>query len=381
MNLGGTEKSFLNLVDQLPKDCEIDLLFLEEQGVLMNEIPANVNVLLIENHQIINEFIKSGSRRFAFQQFAKGNISLFFKCVLQFVADKFKLGKNPYWAISTYIKPIEKKYDISVAYAGIHNFIAFYIIKKTESSKKVLWIHFDVDKVISDFSFGKRYYHLFDQIFCVAENASKIFKKRFSSAKGEVFTFNNIINNEILLKQAEAGESFTDNFNGLRILTLGRLSEEKGQMMIPEVVQRLKKNSVNFRWYLIGEGKLLESLFKEVRNLEIEESLILLGSKMNPYPFLKDCDLYVQTSLHEGYCITLKEAKVFNKPIVTTNFLSASNLINNNEDGLIVDVSEEGIYQGVKNLLENEELRNKFSTTYSTENNYETDIERLLSVD
>jgi glycosyltransferase involved in cell wall biosynthesis len=83
----------------------------------------------------------------------------------------------------------------------------------------------------------------------------------------------------------------------------------------------------------------------------------MLGSKINPYCFVKDCDIYVQTSFHEGYCLTVHEAKIFNKPVVVTNFPNATNLIKDNQDGLIVNSTKQAIYEGVKSLLTNEELR------------------------
>ena len=183
----------------------------------------------------------------------------------------------------------------------------------------------------------------------------------FPTTKHSTVVFRNQVSQTALQKKAAKGEGFSDNFTGMRIVTLGRLSKEKGQHMIPEVVSRLKNEGFTFRWYLIGDGNLRTVIEKSIANLKIEDQIILLGSKLNPYPYLKVCDLYVQTSLHEGYCITLHEAKVFGKPVVTTNFLSASNLIGNEVDGLIVDISKEGLYTGVKKLLEDDNLRKKLS--------------------
>ena len=126
-------------------------------------------------------------------------------------------------------------------------------------------------------------------------------------------------------------------------------------------IVELKKDGYNFKWYLIGDGALRSSLEDQINFLHIDSNLILLGSKLNPYAYLQDCNLYVQTSLHEGYCLTIHEAKMFDKPVVTTAVMSASNLIMDGSDGLIVPISEEGIYQGVKRLLDYSQLRIMFS--------------------
>lgn len=379
MNLGGTEKSFLNLLEELPADTEVDLLLLEDKGSLMNSIPNTVNVSVIENSGIINNYIALGSRRFGLMQLAAGDLFLFLRCMLQFLLQKMNLLKNPYWAIGAYVKPLPAQYDISVAYAGVHNFIAHYILRKTHSTKKVLWVHFDISKVISNTDFGTKYYPQFNQIFCVAENAGSVFKERFPATSGKVFTFNNIINTKTLTQQAATGETFDDAFDGIRILTLGRLSKEKGQQMIPEIVARLKTENHDFRWYLIGEGALLPELEEKIRTLGLDEHLVLLGRKMNPYGYLRDCALYVQTSFYEGDPVVLREAKAFQRPLVTTNFLSASNLITNNVDGLIVEISEDGLFWGIKTMLDNKELRECFANVPPLDLNSNIEIDSLLN--
>lgn len=361
MNLGGTEKSFLNLLSEIPNNYDIDLLLLENNGELLKEIPSNITVRVIENNVLINEFLKYGNRQFALRELKRGNYYSFLKNIIVFFLYKIKWLSHPYYGISHYVINQTPSYDNAVAFAGIHNFIAYYTLKSITARKKVLWIHFDVNKVISDVRFGKKFYSLFNQIVCVSENARLNFIKMFPRSEAKTIVFQNKVSKELLHQKSQLPESFSDRCEGIRLLTLGRLSEEKGQNMIPNVVARLKEDGFKFRWYLIGEGKLRSSIKKNIMDLGLTDNLILLGSRLNPYPYLKDCDLYVQTSLHEGYCITLHEAKIFNKPVVTTNFLSASNLIQNEKDGLIVEITENGIYEGVKRLLSDEKLRRKFS--------------------
>ena len=363
MNLGGTEKSFLNLLHKLDDKYTVDLLLLEKNGDLLDFLPANVNILTLDNEELINQYIKLGCRKFGLEQLKLMRFILFIKCMLQFTFDKLGFSRNPYWAISNYVKPIKEKYEVSVAYAGIHNFIAHYVLTKTQAKKKILWIHFDVSKVINSTFFGNYFYNKFNTIFCVSKNSREVFLQMFPKVKNITEVFENIVSEKLIKESALIGKTYNDDFKGLRIITLGRLSFEKGQDMIPEVVFRLKKEGLHFRWYLIGDGKLTQNIQEQIKKFKLEENLILLGSNKNPYAYLRDCDLFVQTSRHEGYCLTLHEAKVFNKPVVTTNFLSASNLIKDKEDGLIVDISVDGIFEGVKQIIDNKELRNKFSKT------------------
>jgi glycosyltransferase involved in cell wall biosynthesis len=195
----------------------------------------------------------------------------------------------------------------------------------------------------------------------VSENAKLIFDEKFPQYSNKTNTFNNIVSKSNLEQLASEGETFSDNYEGLKILTLGRLSIEKGQQMIPDIVYKLKLEGLKFRWYIIGNGNLFNDLKAQIKQLNIDNELVLLGSKLNPYCYVKNCDLYVQTSFHEGYCLTVHEAKIFDKPVVVTNVASASNLIVNNKDGLIVPISSAGIYKGLRTLLLDTERRTAFA--------------------
>lgn len=153
------------------------------------------------------------------------------------------------------------------------------------------------------------------------------------------------------------GKSFEDDFDGVRILTVGRLSKEKGQHLTIPVLARLKKEGYNVRWYCIGEGNSRNEYEELVKKYKVEEDYIFLGASTNPYSFMRDCDIYVQPSIHEGYCITLAEARCFDNPIVTTNFTGAIEQISHGESGLISQCNENDIYLNIKRLLDDEVLK------------------------
>lgn len=381
MDIGGTEKALLSILKSLDeKSVKVTLLLLEKEGVLEFDIPDFVSIKYLQHYDKMKQIIQNSTHVTLFNFIKSFQLLASLHYLLTYF--KIKISGDWYHNYRFALKntPQFGMYDIAVAFAGPSDFISYFVVNKITAKKKVQWNHFDVNKLIPNPNFGGKFYPYFDQIFSVSENAKRSFDKMFPFSKDKSFVFHNIISNREIETKAETGEGFVDLFLGLRIVTLGRLSKEKGQQMIPNVVKRLKKEGLNFRWYLIGDGKLLVNLEQQISTLGIEEHLILLGSHINPYPFLKNCDLYVQTSLHEGYCITLKEAQVFNKPIVTTNFLSASNLVTHNEDGLIVDISEEGIFDGVKLLLENLDLRNKFSKSIHNDANHGKYFEQLLQL-
>lgn len=115
-------------------------------------------------------------------------------------------------------------------------------------------------------------------------------------------------------------------------------------------------DNLNLRWYLIGDGKEKENLEYLIKKNNLEDRIILLGTIGNPYPYFKECDIYVQPSRHEGYCITLAEARLFNKAIVTTDSVGAKEQIVDGETGLIVKFDKFEIYNAIKKIIENKQL-------------------------
>ena len=122
-------------------------------------------------------------------------------------------------------------------------------------------------------------------------------------------------------------------------------------------MNKLKKEGYDVRWYCIGDGSSRKEYENMIKEYKLEKDFILVGSTPNPYPYIKEADIYVQTSRHEGYCLTLSEAKCLNKPIITTNFIGAYEQIEDNYNGLITNCNENEIYEAIKCLIKDKEKR------------------------
>ena len=246
-------------------------------------------------------------------------------------------------------------------------FISYFVANKIKAKKKVQWIHFDITKIGLNYSFARKIYSKFDKVFVVSEQAKEKVIENIPSLKDNVEVFYNIVSRNLVRKMSE-GESFTDRFNGIRILTVGRLSKEKGQYMTIPVLAKLKSEGYNIRWYCIGDGNYKSECERLRKEYNLENEYILLGSKTNPYPYMKDCDIYVQPSLHEGYCITLAEARCFENPIVATDFTGAKEQLIETGCGLVSDISEEGLYIKIKEVLDNNKLRDDIKSNLKNHN-------------
>ncbi len=369
MNIGGTEKALLTMLNEIDDSkYDITLLMLEEYGGFLNEIPSFVKVKYVDEYKSIKPFVNEPPK-ILIKRLIKNKAYLTgLSTLLNYSISKITKNISYYYRyILKNVKKIDEEYDLAVAYAGPMDFITYFVLNKIKAKKKVQWIHFDINKIGFNRKFAKRNYKKFDKIFVVSEEGKEKLINLIPALNNKVEAFFNIISCNLIENMSKNEKSFDDLFDGVRILTVGRLSKEKGQELTINVLARLKNEGYKVRWYCIGDGPEKDNYRNRIKGLDIENDYILLGSKLNPYPFMKDCDIYVQPSKHEGYCITLGEARCFDNPIVTTNFTGANEQIKNEVTGLVCDISEQGIYQAIKRLLDNKELYKDIRSNLSNE--------------
>lgn len=369
MNIGGTEKALLTMLNEIDDSkYDITLLMLEEYGGFLNEIPSFVKVKYVDEYKSIKPFVNEPPKILIKRLIRNKEYLTGLTTLSSYSISKITNNISYYYRyILRNVKKIDEEYDLAVAYAGPMDFITYFVLNKTKAKKKVQWIHFDITKIGFNRKFAKRNYKKFDKIFVVSEEGKEKLINLIPALNNKVEVFLNIISCNLIENMSKNKKSFDDLFDGVRILTVGRLSKEKGQELTINVLARLKNEGYRVRWYCIGDGPEKDNYRNRIKSLDIENDYILLGSKLNPYPFMKGCDIYVQPSKHEGYCITLAEARCFDNPIVTTNFTGANEQIKNEITGLVCDISEQGIYQAIKRLLDNKELYKNIRTNLSNE--------------
>jgi len=386
MNVGGTEKSLLSLISVLRKEYyEVTVLMLEARGGYLKDIPKWVNVIVLKDYEKIKPIIFlppiiSLKKEILNLKFVKA-----FHIFNSYVKAKYTNNWVYFYeyALKKYPR-LQPEYDLAIAYAGPSDFITYFTVNKIKALKKIQWIHFDISKLKINKKFGDKYYDFFSEILCVSHSSADNMRKKYPRFKEKINVFENIILKDEIYKLVDKGDSYDDDFKGVRICTLGRLSHEKGQFMIPIIVKRLKDLGYKFRWYCIGEGELRKRIESDIEKFDIKNELILLGLQKNPYRFLKDTNIYVQTSLHEGYGLTMREAKIINIPMVVTNVASAPEIIENGKTGLIVDVDEDSLFKGIRKMLDEEQLLSSIKRNLIRESKLENNtninskINRLL---
>lgn len=369
MNIGGTEKALLTMLNEIDRSkYDITLLMLEEYGGFFNEIPSFVKVKYVHEYKKIKPFINESPMLLIKKLIKRKKYLTGIMTLLNYSVSKISNDISYYYRyILRDINALEENYDLAVAYAGPMDFITYFVLNKIKARKRVQWIHFDITKIGFNKKFAEKNYKNFDKIFVVSQEGKEKLINLIPALNNKVEAFFNIISCKLIENMSKNEKGFDDSFNGARILTVGRLSKEKGQDLTINALARLKNEGYNIKWYCIGDGPKKDNYKKIIKSLNIENDYILLGSKLNPYPFMKDCDIYVQPSRHEGYCITLGEARCFNNPIVTTNFTGANEQIKNEITGLVCDISEDEIYKSVKRLLDDKDLYNNIKNNLNKE--------------
>lgn len=363
LNIGGVEKSLLSLLVAIPKDkYNITILLLEKKGGFLEYLPPWVKVeetnwfkdikpILMESpYETIKSYIKN--RRY--------------HKILGFTYSYFKSKKSNdrYIYYKNILKSIPmnmKEYDAAIAYAGPTEIIDAYITHKVKAKLKISWVHFDISHHEINKKLYTKLYERFNKIFVVSKDGERILNKQFPFTSTKSQVFNNLVSQELIKYMAHEKIDFDNDFKGIRILTVGRLSKEKGQDVAIRVLDKLKKQGYKVKWCCIGEGKYRDEYEKLIENLSLRNDFILLGETINPYPYIKASDIYVQPSRHEGYCITIAEAKCLNKPIVATNFIGSNEQIKDGQNGLIVECNVDKICDKIKFLIDNPQVGENFS--------------------
>lgn len=273
-------------------------------------------------------------------------------------------------AVSKRMPIVDKQYDVAISYRH-YNIDTFYVINNLKANKKYFWIHGEVKLQEDEVKKLQGYYHKYDRIFPVSKTAAQSLCDYFPECSSKIEIAYSRVNEIEIREEAEKGSTFPDMgmYNGVRIFSIGRLSKEKGFALTIDACALLKKSGYDFRLYILGDGPEKESLKKMISDYSLENECILLGASKNPYGYLKDCDIYVQSSYSESYCLAVHEARVLHKPIVATSIPAFREQLLDNHTGLICELNAQDLSNKLKYLIESAEKRTEMSHNLSMQTN------------
>ena len=357
---GGIEICFLNMLRAINiQKYNITVLNLSDNEELKERIPNGVKLISLRKDEMIYFMPLSKSLRLLIKE---KNIIAFIKRIMKPIINKIIYrynGEEILWSLfSNNISQLEGHYDIAIGYGDGRS--TYYVADKIVSSKKFAWIHTDHEKAKYNNNYNRRYYFKFDKIFLVSKYLYDEFTNWEPLLKNRCSVMYNVLEpNEIRRKSNMNFENPFDNKN-VNIISIGRITEEKNYKYAIKLALKLKQCNINFKWYVIGDGKDRAKLQKLIDKLSLNNIFFFLGEKENPYPYLKNADIYVQTSKYEGFSTTVTEAKLLLKPMLIPNVSGNSEQIENGKNGFIEPIETEEFFIKLKKLIEDKKIRELF---------------------
>lgn len=342
LGIGGIEKCLVNMVNSLdPSKYNVDILLMSEENALREQILRPVTFLPIYDYvyttlESKKSVIRNGPVRYLVFRF---------------------LNKFGYFPWKTF-KKIKKKYDIAIAYSQ-QDFSPFYIIDKVKADKKILWYHNGAyNKNKKACSIDQKYYKKFDNIVAVSNACKSNLAQNFPELQDKIIVLYNLIDaNQIVKLSMQSVESGLFPSDKTNLLTVARMSSEKGPDIAVDVCSQLIKKGYSVVWYWVGDGNQKSNIINKIKELKLEKSFYLLGDQLNPYKFMRKCDIYVQPSRYEAYCTTTNEAKILSKTIVTTRVGGMDEQIVNGQTGYLVEGTVDHLEKQIEELLKYPEKR------------------------
>lgn len=355
LELGGAERSLIGLLDALdPQVWEIDLFLLRHAGELMDAIPAHVRLLpQVSAYTALarpmkdtlreGKFLLTGARmlgKIAARRYNQTHRYTDSGVGIEY-SHKFTCPLMPK------IRP-EIEYDLAVSFLTPHYFVA----EKVRAKKKIAWIHTDYSRVQINRASELRMWDRYDHIVSISDAVTDSFLGLLPELKNKIIQIENILPEKLIRRQAEAFSTEKEMpKRGIRLLSIGRYCTAKNFDNVPDMCARLLQSGLDVYWYIIGFGPDEALIRQKIAEANMEERVILLGKKENPYPYIKACDLYVQPSRYEGKSVTVREAQLLGRPVVIARYATSSSQLEDGADGVIVPMDNVGCAEGIAALL------------------------------
>lgn len=340
LTCGGAEKSLVSLLPLLDySKVQIDLMMLDRGGVFEQYIPKEVNVVNFPQTQTLFYYIGQ----------------LWFSILLRIL--KKRHGAEIRWiAMHGVYGKLEKEYDVAIAYQ--QGFPTYYVAQRVRAKRKYAWANVDMKGAGYNELFNRRFYDVYDKVIPVSDVLCEMMRKtRFVEAE-KLFTIYDILNVDLIRQMSrEKMEAFPEH--GKILVTTGRLAPQKNYVLAVETAALLRNKGLDFVWYFVGDGSERAHIEELIERYALQENVKLVGMTPNPYPYMVKADVYVQTSSFEGFGLTLNEARILHRPVVSTNFPVVYDQITDGENGLIAAMTPASVAEKILMVVNDGVLRDR----------------------
>lgn len=377
MGVGGAEKSLSSLLSLFDyQRYDVYLQMINRGGVFENLLPPQVHILPRQPYFAFCDLSLA-------KQLTSGNIRFLKARLLAHSHLKKNARKgNPlhatqaFWeGVKNAFDPLPDEYDAAIAWG--QGTPTHFVAEWVHAKKKIAWVNVNYEDAGHNKDYDRDIYNKYQEIVCVSEKLTEMFRHVFPEYIDRMVTVYDI-NSKKLVDKMSLEPVEMPTLHGAVITTAGRLVRQKGYDIAIEAARLLKEQGVNFTWMICGEGPERDMLEKRIGQYGLQGDFLLLGAQANPYPYMKAADIYVQTSRFEGYCLTLTEARILNRPCVATRFDVVYDQMVEGENGLVVDMTPEAVAEGIHRLIRDNALRDHIQHYLQSEKKgNEEEIEKI----
>lgn len=363
MRIGGAQKSLLSFLQELAAagksgEYEVHVMPMNPAGTFLGQIPADIRVVQPPN------ILRWLGCRLSGKLLTKhcslrgllGETMWILRSKLRLLPRALNIPQRLWRVWKPFIPACAEVYDVAISY--IDGTASYYVMDKVQAGKKVLWLHSDYQKQGYDHAFDAPYYQACNAVVTVSAECRETIRRALPVIEDKLHVLENISSWQTVLSRSQEGECPEyAGADGMKLLCVGRLHEQKGMDIAVEAARCLKDKNVRFRWLVVGEGSERPKLERMIAAYDLADCFQLIGSRENPYIYMRECDILVQPSRVEGKSIVLDEAKMLCKPIVAAAYPTVGDAITHGETGLIADMNGEAICEAILRMQEDAALR------------------------
>lgn len=360
----GAEMALLELLRRLEgMEYEIFLYVIMGQGEMIDQVPSYVRLLnsSFHPHSVLSREGKNGMRKTVCRAFLRNGgwirklrwMKISYSSMKR--QGKIQLDKLLWRVVADGAQRFEEKFDLAVAW--LEGASVYYVADHVKAARKCGFIHTDYEKAGYTKEMDQGCWDKFEYIFAVSKEAREHFLAVYPQYTSRTEVFYNLLNREAIRRKGSTGAGFTDNYEGRRLLTVGRLAFQKAYDIAIDAMKLLKDSGQKVRWYVLGEGDQRKTLEKKIDMLGLQEDFVLVGAVENPYPYYAQADIYVHATRHEGKSLAIQEAQILGCAIIASDCNGNREQIVNGHDGILCELTPAGIADSILHLLEDEEKR------------------------
>lgn len=365
MGGAGAETALLELLRRLDGgEYDISLYVVMGQGELAKELPPYVRVRNLRYHPdsvlsrrgkwrmaktVCGAFFRNGRLLKKLRDIAKSFVSMRKQ-------GRIQIDKLLWRMLSDGGQRFDESFDLAVAW--MEGASAYYAADHVKAARKCAFIHIDYESAGYTREMDQGCWDSFDRIFMVSHEVKEHFLAVYPQYADKAGIFHNLVNQEAIRHAAQGG-GFSDSYDGMRLLTVGRLTYQKAYDIAIDAMKLLKDRGCQARWYVLGEGDQRRTLERKIAALGLEKDFLLLGAVKNPYPYYAQTDLYIHASRFEGKSIAIQEAQTLGCAIIASDCSGNREQIENGTDGILCPLTPEGIADSIESLLRDEDRRKR----------------------